>query len=176
MELEPNRNSDSDSEEKKDPKITEAMKEKAKGKRPMEEEEVALPSSDSDLEQITNKTGGIVINEVRSTTVVDASANASKGKALTGSERSKGKRTETVVKSSYSLRSRDKGVMDIDAKPTKGKRGKKRKGKELKRLVVESKERLKRRRDRDDDEKDDKGGTGAYATRSSTKKRKGRSL
>ncbi|MFS7934231.1 hypothetical protein Hanom_Chr05g00389141 [Helianthus anomalus] len=165
MELEPNRNSDSDSEEKKDPKITEAMKEKAKGKRPMEEEEVALPSSDSDLEQITNKTGGIVINEVRSTTVVDASANASKGK-----------KRETVVKSSYSLRSRDKGVMDIDANPKKGKRGKKRKGKELKRIVVESKERLKRRRDRDDDEKDDKGGTGAYATRSSTKKTKGRSL
>ncbi|KAJ0514497.1 hypothetical protein HanHA300_Chr10g0370151 [Helianthus annuus] len=163
MDPEPNRNSDN--EEKKDPKNTEAMKEKAKGKRPMtrsSSKQIKMDSETaSNLELITQKARGIVIDEAK---VVKSKGNVS------------------AAKSSYYLRSGRKG-MDIDGKTPKAKAaaGKKRKGGGVKRLqspetdTEEACKRIKRKRDRDDDT-DDMDATPARMTRSSSKLRRVNSL
>ncbi|KAJ0880410.1 hypothetical protein HanRHA438_Chr10g0462801 [Helianthus annuus] len=163
MDPEPNRNSDN--EEKKDPKNTEAMKEKAKGKRPMtrsSSQQIKMDSEmASNLELITQKARGIVIDEAK---VVKSKGNVS------------------AAKRSYYLRSGRKG-MDIDGKPSKAKAaaGKKRKGGGMKRLqspetdTEEACKRIKRKRDRDDDT-DDMDATPARMTRSSSKLRRVNSL
>ncbi|KAF5804292.1 hypothetical protein HanXRQr2_Chr05g0195411 [Helianthus annuus] len=177
MDPEPN----SDNEEKKDPKITEDMKEKAKGKRPMTRSSSKQVEMDSEtalnLALITQKAQGIVIDEAR---VLRSKGNAPA--VGVGSKKSKGKQLENVAKGSYYLRSSRKG-MDIDGKPPKAKTvsGKKRKGGERKRLqspetdTEEMCKRIKRKRDRDDDA-DDMDATPARMTRSSSKLRRVNSL
>ncbi|KAK9055911.1 hypothetical protein SSX86_026998 [Deinandra increscens subsp. villosa] len=169
--------SNGDGEEKKDAKElkrAEAMKEKAKGKRPMDIETVP------NVETITEKTKEIVIDV--------AKARKAKGKEVaagagSGSKGSKGKQKENVVKSCYSLRSRSKGMMDIDVKPTveMAAPGEKRKAGEKKRDFLLSRQACKKfKTARSKDDSDDKDGKGnaaeARTTRTRSEKRKVRSI
>ncbi|KAK1407257.1 hypothetical protein QVD17_38871 [Tagetes erecta] len=152
-------NEDSSSESK----TTEAMLEKAQGKKPMDS------ATTSGVEQITKKAKDIAIDGDAEVPKDAEIADKSKGKATAGSTSSK---TENVVKSSYSLRSGPKG-MGVNARLTRSLAGRKRKGQDIQRNVPGTCKTTGKRRHNDHDDKDGTGaGAGVRTTRSSAKKRK----